>query len=75
MGPLIRRWVYREVSTIYDVFQNYMVCSYHALELLNELSSVDYEEMEKVKAESRANQEIVRDELVNMRAGYPGLMK
>ena len=52
-----------------------MVCSFHALELLNELSSVDYEDVEKVKAESRANQEIVRDELVNMRAGYPALMK
>ena len=34
IGPLVRRWVYRGVSTVYDVFQNYMVCSYHALELL-----------------------------------------
>ena len=35
IGPLVRRWVYRGVSTVYDVFQNYMVCSYHALELLD----------------------------------------
>ena len=72
---MIRRWVYREVSLIYDVFQNYMVCSYHALELLRELSSVDHEEVERVVWEAHRNQELVRDELVNMRAGYPGLMR
>ena len=75
IGPLFRHWVFKEVRLIYDVFQNYMVCSYHALELLQEMCEVDQEDILRVIDESRKHQEIVRDELVNMRAGYPEIMK
>jgi len=34
IGPIVHRYVYSDVKMIYDIFQNYMVCSNHALELL-----------------------------------------
>ena len=75
IGPLFRLWVFDEVRLIYDVFQNFMIGSHHALELLREMSSVDQEDIHRVIEESLRHQEIVRDELVNIRAGYPAIMK
>ena len=50
---MIHKWVYRDVAYIYDVFQNYMTCSYFALDLLKKMSSVDASCIEMVIYEIR----------------------
>ena len=45
IGPLFRNWVFYEVRLVYDVYQNYMVCSHHALELLQQMTEVDHDDI------------------------------
>ena len=75
IGPLFRNWVFYEVRLVYDVYQNYMVCSHHALELLQQMTEVDHDDIQKVIDESRQHQQMVQAELENLRAGYPSIMK
>ena len=75
IGPLVHRWVYKEIRLMYDVFQNFIVCSNHALELLSTISSVDKEYVETVISESKHNLDEAKNEVINLRAGYPLLMK
>lgn len=75
IGRLIRWYLSYGVRLVYDVFQNYMVCSNHALELLEEMCEVDNEDILRVIDEARKNLEIVKEEIVNLRAGYPAIMK
>ena len=75
IGPLFRRLLFYGVRVVYDIYQNYMVCSNHALELLQEMCEVDNDDVLRVIDESRKNLEMVKDELFNMRAGYPEIMK
>lgn len=55
IGPLVHRMVYKEVRLIYDVFQNYIVCSNHALELLDQLKDLQPEGTQIVIDEARRN--------------------
>lgn len=75
IGPLVHRWVYQEVKMIYDVFQNYTVCSNHALHLLMEMTSVDQTIIQNVADELKKNLDEARNELINLRSGYPNLMR
>ena len=75
VGPLVHRYVYKEVRQIYDIFQNYMVCSYHALHLLSEMRSINKEVITIVIEEAHRNLDNAKDEIINLRSGYPQLMK
>ena len=52
-----------------------MVCTCHALTLLEEMKSINEEDIGTVLEEARLNLDQVREELSNLRAGYPMLMK
>lgn len=39
------------------------------------MEEVDNEDIQRVIDEARKNLEMVRDEIVNLRAGFPGIMK
>ena len=71
----MHKYVYKEVRLIYDVFQNYIVCSNHALQLLQTMGSVTAESIAIVVQESRVGLDEARDEIVNLRSGYPDLMR
>lgn len=71
LGPLVHRWVYKEVRQIYDIFQNYMVCSFHALHLLSEMKSINRTVVQMVIDEVHKNLDECKDELINLRSGYP----
>ena len=75
LGPLVHRWVYKEVRQIYDIFQNYMVCSYHAVHLLSEMRSINREVIQRIIDEVQKNLDECKDELFNLRSGYPQLMQ
>jgi len=60
---------------MYDIFQNYMVCSHHALDLLKDNKSVDDTQVALVVKEAHKNLDQAKDELINLRAAYPVLMR
>ena len=66
--------VYKDIAFIYDVFQNFMTCSFTAREMLQNVSDIDRESIETVTHEITQNIYYVQEELVNLRAGYPSLM-
>ena len=74
IGRFVHKWVHNDIAFIYDVFQNYMTCSYMALELLMNLNDVDAGNIHIVYREIKQNLHYVKEELVNYRAGYPTLM-
>ena len=67
--------VYKEVRVIYDVFQNFVVCSNYAVDLLAAFKAVDKKFINAILKEARTNIEEARDAIVNLRSGYPSLMK
>jgi len=75
IGPIIHRLLFGHVRKVYDIFQNFMVCSNHALKLLEQLRSLDEVNVSQVLHEAKTNLEEVREILLNLRAGYPGIMK
>ena len=75
IGPLVHRWVYEEVRLIYDIFQNFMVCSHHAAHLLGEMGGADQAIVATVIEEAHKNLDDAKDEILNLRSGYPQLMK
>ena len=52
-----------------------MVCSYHALHLLSEMRSINKEVITIVIEEAHRNLDNAKDEIINLRSGYPQLMK
>lgn len=74
-GPVVHKLVYKEVRLIYDVFQNFVVCSNYALDLLASFKAVDQKFIRAVMTEAKANIEEARDAIVNLRSGYPNIMK
>ena len=48
-----------------------MVCSYHALHLLSEMQSINKEVIAIVIEEAHKNLDEVKDEIINLRSGYP----
>ena len=75
VGALVHRIVYSQVKLIYDIFQNFIVCNHHALHLLEEVLDIDELDVKKVMEEANQNLLDAKDELVNLRSGYPQLMK
>lgn len=56
---------------IYDVFQNYIVCSNKALELLEQMKQIDEAVIDKVIEEVTVNIAEANNEMLNLRSGYP----
>ena len=72
----MHRMVYKDVRLIYDVFQNFLVCSSHAVELLaGGISSVEAGIVQEVITEANHNINEAKNEIINLRSGYPNLMK
>ena len=66
--------VFAKTAVTYNVYENYMTCSYYALDLLTKMHSVDEECVKIVSAEIRNNLILVKDELLDLRSGYPHLI-
>ena len=70
----MHKWIYNDVTFIYDVFQNYMTCSNQTRKYLLQMQTIDRDCIKIINRELTANLNLVKEELVNLRSGYPQLM-
>lgn len=60
---------------VYDVYQNFVVCSNHALDLLEHIKALDEEDVNAVKQEVFRNLDEANNRIMALRSGYPIVMK
>ena len=76
IGTIIDKVVFSHVRMIYDVYQNFIVCSTTALELLDHCKTVTIEkQVEDVKKEVLANLDDARHRITSLRSGNPVVIK
>ena len=74
IGPLVEKLVFSQVRHIYDVYQNFVVCSNHALHLLDHIS-IEPEAVATVKSEVMKNLDEATHRIMGLRSGYPSIMR
>jgi len=67
--------VFADVRHIYDVYQNFIVCSNHALELLDHIRTIDEEDVTAIKQEVMSHLDEATHLVMSLRSGYPSVMK
>mmetsp|Transcript_36933 Transcript_36933/g.45095 ORF Transcript_36933/g.45095 Transcript_36933/m.45095 type:complete len:202 (+) Transcript_36933:396-1001(+) len=75
IGSIVDKLVFSQVRLIYDIYQNFVVCSNHALDLLEHCRTIDEEIVNAVKDEVLHNLEEARHRIMSLRSGYPSVMK
>ena len=75
MAPFINRLLFSRMRLAYDVFQNFVVCSHHALDLLDHVKSIDEDDVNEVKDEVHHHIDAANNRITELRAGYPTVMR
>ena len=76
IGSIIEKAVFAHVRMIYDVYQNFIVCSNTALELLDHCKTAIIEDqVNDVKKEVVHNLEEARHRIMSLRSGNPSAIK
>lgn len=75
IAPLINRILFSKMRLVYDVYQNFVVCSNHALTLLEHVRSIDEEDVKTVREEVMHNIDEANHRITSLRSGYPTVMR